>query len=173
MGIEEASTIYDVDDVKCSTEVLQQVSDHVSNNRASVIFTIADQISIKDRIGLSSSNINSTVLKDVVERARVVKDDFEIAIMKKANHISCLAHEYVMRNASNAKNEAELEAIFLEYCAARQAKTMAYPGIFASGEACATLHYEDNNRPLSGKLNLLVDAGCEVQNYASDIVSRN
>lgn len=171
MSIEEASTIYDVDEVKYSTEVLQQVSDQISNNHASVIFTITDQISIKDKIGLNSSKINSTFLKDIIERSRIIKDDFEIAIMKKANHISCLAHEYVMRNARNAKNEAELEAIFLERCAARQAKTMAYPGIFASGTACATLHYEDNNRPLSGKLNLLVDAGCEWENYASDIVS--
>lgn len=171
MSVEEASTIYDVDEIKHSTEVLKQVSDRISNNHASVIFTIADQFSIKNEIGLNSSKINSTILKNIIERARVIKDDFEIAIMKKANHISCLSHEDVMRNAKNAKNEADLEAIFLERCTAMQAKTMAYPGIFASGEACATLHYEDNDKSLSGKLNLLVDAGCEWKNYASDIVS--
>jgi hypothetical protein len=47
---------------------------------------------------------------------------------------------------------------------------MAYAPIFASGHAAATLHYDANDKPLAEKLNVLVDAGAEWENYASDIV---
>jgi Xaa-Pro dipeptidase len=46
---------------------------------------------------------------------------------------------------------------------------MAYHPILAAGTAAATLHYVDNNAPLEGKTNLLIDAGAEWSNYASDI----
>lgn len=61
--------------------------------------------------------------------------------------------------------------MFIEKCIANGAREQAYHGIFASGEAAATLHYVKNYEPLEGKLNLLLDAGGEYGCYASDIAS--
>merc|ERR1712000_721215 len=67
------------------------------------------------------------------------------------------------------KNEQEFEAAFLEKCVANGAKEMAYHPIMAAGRHAATLHYVGNNASLEGKRNLLIDAGAEWENYASDI----
>jgi len=74
-----------------------------------------------------------------------------------------------MKAASTAKNETELEAVFLKECIARNAKHQAYHSIVAAGENGATLHYVKNDAPISGQNLLLLDAGCEVDCYCSDI----
>ena len=85
--------------------------------------------------------------------------------------ISTIAHTAVLKAVKSATNERELEAIFLEKCIANGSREQAYHSIVASGTAAATLHYVPNDKPLKGKLNLLLDAGGEYQCYASDIVS--
>lgn len=74
-----------------------------------------------------------------------------------------------MAAIKKAKNERELQAIFTSHCISKNAPGMAYTGIFGAGRAAATLHYIHNNAPLEGKQLLLLDAGCEVDNYASDV----
>lgn len=100
----------------------------------------------------------------------MVKDEYEVALIRKANSISAIAHKAVLEKARSATNERELYAVFLQECVSRGGPEMAYHPIMASGRAAATLHYVDNNAPLEGKMNLLIDAGCEYENYASDIV---
>lgn len=101
----------------------------------------------------------------------MVKDEYEIALMKKANEISTLAHTKVLQMVKTAKNERELYGAFLATSIANGCPEQAYHSIVASGTAAATLHYVDNAKPLDGKLNLLVDAAGEVDCYAADIVS--
>jgi Xaa-Pro dipeptidase len=109
-------------------------------------------------------------LKEAIEECRVFKDEYEVALIKKANVISTLAHTEVLKRVKHAKNERELEAVFLERCIANGCREQAYHSIVASGTAAATLHYVDNAKPLDGKLNLLLDAGGEYNCYAADIV---
>src|ERR1700732_399722 len=49
------------------------------------------------------------------------------------------------------------------------ARAVAYPSIGASGPNACVLHYRDNNRQAQASDLLLIDAGCEVDGYASDI----
>lgn len=170
ISIDEALAKYDVDEVKYTSEVNDVLSSFSSANPNATVFAIEGQIS--DHIKLSHfSKQDLTVLKKSIEVARVVKDEFEVAMIRKANHISGMAHKAVVQRARTATNEREFEAAFLEKCVAHGAHEMAYHPILASGQAAATLHYVDNAQPLEGKMNLLVDAGAEWDNYASDIVS--
>lgn len=139
-------------------------------NPKSTVFAIANQVSDSVTF-LEFEAKDFDVLKTAIEVSRVVKDEFEVALIRKANEVSDIAHRAVVENTAKAKNERELEAIFLQRCVANGGKEMAYSPIFASGRAAATLHYVKNDEPLDGKLNLLLDAGAEWNNYASDIVS--
>lgn len=112
-------------------------------------------------------------IKLILEKCRVVKDEYEIAMIRKANYNTCRGIEAVMARAKTAETEAELEAAFRERCISHHSKETAYPPIVAAGAGAATLHYVDNQQPLKGKLNLLIDAGCEWNNYASDIVRKS
>lgn len=161
--------MFDVDEVRLTTEINATLANLGSASPNSTVYAIANQVS--DNIAfLEFESKEFSALKHAIEVSRVVKDEFEVAMIRKANQISDVAHQAAVRGTTKAKNERELEAIFLERCVAQGAKEMAYSPIFASGRAAATLHYVKNDEPLDGKLNLLLDAGAEWNNYASDIV---
>lgn len=169
MSVDDALAKYDVDEVKYSSDVNSVLSNLASSNPGATIFAIENQIS--DHVSLSEfKKQDLNVLKKTIEVARVVKDEYEVALIRKANYISGLAHKAVVQRAKTATNEQDFEAAFLERCISHGAKEMAYHPILASGTAAATLHYVDNNAPVEGKTNLLIDAGAEWENYASDIV---
>lgn len=161
---DEARSLYDVDAVRTTKEVASALA-----HPGSSVWAIAKQVS--DHITFLEFNKKDyTLLKTAIEECRVIKDEYEIALTKKANSISTIAHTAVLKAVKNASNERELEALFLQKCIANGAREQAYHGIFASGTAAATLHYVKNSEPLEGKLNLLLDAGGEYECYASDIV---
>lgn len=168
VSVEEAKQTYDVDEVKYSTDLnatLARVGKSFQNN---TVFAIPHQVS--DHVTfLEFDNKDFSILKEAIEVCRSVKDDYELALIAKANAVSLDAHHAVMQAVRHKTAEQELEAIFLASCVAAGAKNQAYHGIFAGGRAAATLHYVKNDAPLAGKLNLLVDAGAEWNCYASDI----
>ena len=100
---------------------------------------------------------------------RLIKDFQEIVQMKEAARISSLAHRGAMALAGADGSEAKVQA-FMEYLMYREgADTMAYPSIVAAGSNALILHYRENRAPLRGGDLLLIDAGCEINGYGSDI----
>ncbi|KAF4782858.1 metallopeptidase family M24 [Colletotrichum scovillei] len=163
----EAKELYDIDDVKYTTDVNAELA-RLGKGSKNTVFAIQDQV-LDNITFLEFDDKNFSVLKDAIERCRVVKDDYEVALTRKANDVSTIGHHAVVKAVKKAKNERELEALFLQHSVANGAKNQAYHGIFAGGRAAATLHYVANDAPLEGKLNLLLDAGTEWNCYASDI----
>lgn len=162
----EALQLYDVDDVKTTPEINAALTFARSKR---TVFAIPGQTS--DNITfLEFGDTDFDLLKKAIEECRVVKDEYEIALILKANEISAIAHTALLKAVKHAKNERELEALFLQKCIANGCREQAYHSIVASGTAAATLHYLKNDQPLEGKLNLLLDAGGEYNCYASDIV---
>lgn len=163
----EALEKYDVDAVQTTNEVAATL---VRPSSKSTVWAIANQVS--DHITfVEFEDKDYELLKESIEECRAVKDEYEIALTKKANMISTMAHTAVMKAVKTATNERELEALFIQKCIANGARDQAYHSIVASGTAAATLHYVNNFEPTAGKLNLLLDAGAEYSCYASDIVS--
>ncbi|KAL8704635.1 MAG: hypothetical protein Q9201_002221 [Fulgogasparrea decipioides] len=112
---------------------------------------------------------DSKLLQPAINKCRVTKDAYEVALLRHANAISARAHTAVLKAIPAANSEADLEATFIASCISSGAKHQAYHGIFGSGENAATLHYQHNDQPLSGRKNVLVDAGAEYECYCSDV----
>lgn len=75
-----------------------------------------------------------------------------------------------MKEAKVGLSETQLHALFLYESHKNGALFQAYYPIVGAGMNAATLHYNKNNAPLTNENDLiLVDAGCEVNCYASDI----
>ncbi|KAI9650343.1 hypothetical protein NHQ30_000356 [Ciborinia camelliae] len=161
---EEALELYDVDEVLTT----DTVNAHLALPNQTKVWAIAPQISTHITF-LEFPQKDFTLLKEAIEEARVRKSEYEVALIRKANEISTVAHTAVLKAVKHAKNERELEGLFIKECIARGAREQAYHSIVASGTAAATLHYVKNSEGLEGKLNLLLDAGGEYQCYASDI----
>lgn len=167
MSVEEAKEKYDVDEVKTT----EQVNSHLassSTSAQSTIFAIPEQVS-SDITFLSYNATSFDLLKPAIEACRVTKSPYEVALLRKANAISTAGHIAVMRAASKATNETELEAVFLKSCLERGAKNQSYHSIVAAGTNGATLHYTPNDAPITDQNLLLLDAGCEWDNYCADI----
>ena len=160
----ESLELFDVDAVRYSDEISTYLAAFASNT----VWAIAEQVS-DHTILLNFTSKDFTCLREAIEECRVVKDHYEVALIRQANDISAIAHTSVLRSIRQASNERELEAIFLERCIAHGCREQAYRSIVASGKNAATLHYQKNDQPLRGKKNLLLDAGGEYRCYAADI----
>ncbi|KAF2024316.1 putative Xaa-Pro aminopeptidase [Setomelanomma holmii] len=113
--------------------------------------------------------VDTTSLMPAMNLARMIKDDHEIKLIRKANDISSQAHREVLANITRFKNEAQVEGLFLDVCVSQQAKEQAYDPIAASGPNAGTLHYDANNEDFDDRQVMCLDAGCEYELYASDI----
>jgi len=113
-----------------------------------------------------------TQLHDIdamIHEMRLFKDAHEIDIMRRAAAISARAHIRAMQACKPGMREYQLEAELLHEFRNSGAQSVAYNSIVAGGANSCILHYRAGSVELqSGEL-CLIDAGCELDSYASDI----
>jgi Xaa-Pro aminopeptidase len=107
-------------------------------------------------------------LSDKITPLRLIKDDLELANIRKACEISTQAHILAMQQTKNLIAEYEVQSIFEKHFRFHNVEH-AYSPIVACGNNANTLHYIDNNQQLNNNDLMLIDAGCEYNYYASDI----
>ncbi|BCS02446.1 aminopeptidase P family protein [Aspergillus luchuensis] len=175
MSVAEALRLYDVDQVLYTTDVNATLASIASNgNGNSVAFAIEGQITEGIKFD-GFHETNTSVLKGAIDSTRVVKDEYEIALLRKANDISAKAHIAAIEASKTATNEREIEAAFIATCIANGARDQAYHPIVACGQNGATLHYGRNDDNLDDpatkqrKSSVLIDAGAEYRTYCADI----
>ena len=104
-----------------------------------------------------------------LDEMRLVKDPSELAVMRRAAAISGEAHRRAMAATRPGRHEYEIEAELLHAFRRAGSQAPAYPSIVASGPNACVLHYVANDRRTEDGELLLIDAGCELDGYASDI----
>lgn len=107
-------------------------------------------------------------LDHLLHDMRLYKSRAEIVAMRKAAKVAVKAHERAMRVVRPGLFEYEVEAEY-RHEFRRNDAWVSYSPIVGSGKNSCTLHYVDNNQQLADGDVLLVDAGCELDYYASDI----
>src|SRR5450830_709562 len=120
------------------------------------------------RTGVStpSAIVDVNVLLDEM---RLFKDTEEIAVMKRAGIISAEAHCRAMRLSRPGLREYQLEAEILHEFRNNGSQYPAYGSIVATGANACVLHYRASDAELKDGDLVLIDAGCELDSYASDI----
>ena len=108
-------------------------------------------------------------LHAVVDEMRLIKDDQELALMRRAGAISGAAHRLAMQATRPGVAEYEIEAVLQHEFRCQGAQAPAYTPIVAGGANACVLHYVENSSMLADGDLLLIDAGCELDGYASDI----
>jgi Xaa-Pro aminopeptidase len=125
-------------------------------------------VRMQARTGVSAPGEIRDVRK-LLDDMRLVKDAAELATMRRAAHISCIAHRRAMQITRPGMNEYEVEAELLHTFRSHGSQAPAYTPIVAGGANACVLHYVANDQPLRAGDLLLIDAGCELDGYASDI----
>ena len=122
----------------------------------------------RGRTGVTAPQTTHHLLA-MLDEMRLLKDEHEIALMARAGAISAQAHARAMRATRPGMFEYEIEAELLHEFRRNGAQSPAYPSIVASGPQACVLHYNANNRRIEDGDLVLIDAGCELDGYASDI----
>lgn len=100
---------------------------------------------------------------------RLVKSRQEIALMADAAKVSAAAHVRAMKQCQPGGWEYQLQAEIEHHCMMAGSQRPAYSPIVGGGANGCILHYVENNKKLKDGDLVLIDAGAELQYYASDI----
>ena len=156
-------------------------------NRAVVWYPFATHKALETRVDGWLQTVRARVrfgaqcpdqLRDLcgpLDEMRLVKDAQEQATMRRAAQISAGAHIRAMRRSAQMLRQGQdvreyhLDAELLHEFRQHGSQYPAYGSIVAAGANACVLHYRADNAPIrSGEL-VLIDAGCELDGYASDI----
>lgn len=130
---------------------------------------IGEDSAFAKQLGIPNTSINPELLVNYLDFQRAVKTDYEIASIRKANRLALLGHTAARHAFLEGGNEYEIHMAYLQACAILEDET-PYTNIVALDEKAAILHYQNKRRDKGGKSQvLLIDAGCRVNAYCSDI----
>ncbi len=156
-------------------------------NRAAIWFPFATHEGLESRIGGWLNQIRARVrygalcpeqqrdLCGVLDEMRLVKDAHEQDIMRRAAQISARGHVRAMKLAARMLRRGEdvreyhLDAELLHEFRLGGSQYSAYSSIVAAGANACVLHYRSDAAPVRDGELVLIDAGCELDGYASDI----
>jgi Xaa-Pro aminopeptidase len=127
-----------------------------------------NQVRAQARTGASAPD-TFVAIESLLHEQRLRKSAAEVKLMRRAARISGEAHIHLMRVCRPGRRESDLESEFLHQCASQGARWQAYQPIVGGGANACVLHYVANDAPLADGDLVLIDAGCELEGYASDI----
>jgi len=108
-------------------------------------------------------------VRAIIDDMRLHKDVHELGVMRRAARIAAAAHRRAMQRTRPGRAEYEIEAELLYEFRRNGAQFPAYSPIVAGGANACILHYVANDAMVRDGDLLLIDAGCELDGYASDI----
>jgi Xaa-Pro aminopeptidase len=179
LGVDEAFSVADLD---------AKMPMHLSNQQA-VWFPFATHKGLETQVDGWLGTVRSRIrygaecpqsqhdLCKVLDEMRLIKDADEIAILRRAGSISAGAHVRAMQTSAamlrqlpkEGLREYHLEAELLHEFRRHGSQFPAYTSIVAAGANACILHYRAGDAELKSGDLCLIDAGCELDGYASDI----
>ena len=186
LGPEAAPAALGVDEAHSVAE-LNALMPKLLENRESVWFPFAThsglaaqvegwlgQVRARVRMGAQCPDAQQDLCA-LLDEMRLIKDASELATMRRAAQISAGAHVRAMQasarmlRAGADAREYHLEAELLHEFRRHGSQFPAYTSIVAAGPNACVLHYRADTAPLKAGELVLIDAGCELDGYASDI----
>ena len=150
-----------------SNSNIDSIINKYSNSNLRSVTGSRGNYNLKKSDVIESTNIIDPI--PFISQLRLYKSDNEIELIKKAINISKIGFEHILNILKPGINEYEIQTE-LEYQFRKNgSRYNAYPSIVASGENACVLHYINNNSSLNNDEFILIDAGAEYENYASDI----
>jgi Xaa-Pro aminopeptidase len=179
LGLEGAEANFPIDSAVSIDEIRTELASLLDNctnvyhqrGLSSEVDSIVDQALLetsRNRQRTGSGPANLCDPRPLISEMRLLKSDSEIDLMRHACKIASAAHIESMKQAVSGMHEYQLQAV-IEGCFIHNGSRWSYPSIVGAGDNATILHYVENNSPITEGDLVLIDAGCEVGGYASDI----
>ena len=179
-GIEKAAEEYEVDDVFPITDI-DDILPGLIENKERIYYNMGNDASFDQRVmgwlnavrKRSRAGINAPdefiSLDHLLHDMRLYKSRHELSTMRRAAKISAQAHIRAMQVCKPGMMEYQVEAELIHSFMQQGSRYAAYPSIVGAGENGCILHYTENEAECKDGDLLLIDAGAELDGYASDI----
>ena len=166
VGIEDAASEWPVDESQSMSDLEDIVAARLDACKQA--YLIQGVNPTLDEMVSSAVDTDSADPTPVLDEMRVRKSNNEIQLMHKSADIASEAHIEAMRATYSGIGEWQLQAVIEGYFTSNKSQ-WSYPSIIGGGDNATILHYNVNSADISDGELVLVDAGCEVEGYASDI----
>ena len=175
----EISKIEDIRDISSLDETVSSIMNGARRDNDFVVYfdmwhyyldqpkTLADKYAHKLK-----ESYPDVVIKDiypVLTKMRLIKDEYEIACIKNAIHITNSGIQRMMKTIKPGLNEMSMEGIFEFVLKQSLCNKTAFKTIAASGQRATILHYSDNNQVMQDGELFLCDLGATYAYYKADI----
>ena len=186
LGPDAAPAALGVDEAFSIGELESQLP-KLMENRDAVWYPFAIHEGLESRVGGWLSKVRARVrfgaicpeqqrdLCGLLDEMRLVKDVHEQDVMRRASSISARAHLRAMQTSARLLREGfdlreyHLDAELMHEFRMGGSQAPAYGSIVAAGANACVLHYRADVAPVKSGDLVLIDAGCELDGYASDI----
>lgn len=168
LSCQEALEQFDIDAVSYAADVQATLED--ISKQGTTIFT-PDTTEYSSKAFASLVTAGDKRLFHALDESRLIKDEFELDLMRKAAAITDQCHIKTMSALGKSDNETHLHAEFIYHSLRAGSKFQSYDPICCSGHNCGTLHYVKNDEDFRDptRQSVLIDAGAEWKCYASDV----
>ncbi len=177
LGVNQAFSVAELDAqipklLENQTSVWYPFATH--DSLSSQIDSWLNKVRARVRMGVSCPSVQQDVCV-LLDEMRLVKDAHEQDTMRRAAQISAGAHVRAMQLSARMLRDAQdvreyhLEAELLHEFRRHGSQFPAYTSIVAAGANACVLHYRADTAPVRNGDLVLIDAGCELNGYASDI----
>ena len=166
VGIEGTVSGWPVDQAHSLEDIADSVTSHL--NACTSVYCISGLNSELDEL---ISRVDGAELADptpILDDMRVLKSKDEIRLMQESADIASASHIAAMRATFPGIGEWQVQSAIEAHFIACKSR-WSYPSIVGGGDNATILHYNSNDNKISDGELVLVDAGCEVSGYASDI----
>ena len=166
VGIEGTVSGWPVDQAHSLEDIADSVTSHL--NACTSVYCISGLNSELDEL---ISRVDGAELADptpILDDMRVLKSKDEIRLMQESADIASASHIAAMRATFPGIGEWQIQSAIEAHFIACKSR-WSYPSIVGGGDNATILHYNSNDNKISDGELVLVDAGCEVSGYASDI----
>ncbi|MDP6905820.1 MAG: aminopeptidase P family protein [Candidatus Thalassarchaeaceae archaeon] len=164
-GLEGALSNWPVDETSSLDDIEEDLGEILA--KAESLHHIGGLDSEIDKIVNSKFSKYSDPRK-IIDEMRVIKSNSEVELMQYAADLASHAHVEAMRLCKPGMGEWHMQSI-IEGCFLHHKSHWAYPSIVGCADNATILHYNENKDVMNDGELVLIDAGCEIDGYASDI----
>lgn len=112
---------------------------------------------------------NLVETEKIIERQRMIKDEDEIDLIKKACSITDDCFSYLLKFIEKGMTEKEVAMEIESYFKLHGADGLAFDSVVASGPNSAIPHWKPTDRKIASGDPILIDMGCKYKGYCSDM----
>lgn len=119
--------------------------------------------------GVQTDRTASAVYAERLLHVRRTKDTIEIELVRRACAATARGHAHARAYAQPGVSEREIQIEIEAECFRAGGERMGYHTTVGSGTNAAVLHFSPSSRKVNEGDFVLIDAGCQVEGYVSDV----